>query len=159
MRGLTRSLASLASLLLLVSLLSLGAFQVSLGATLILLVAPLFSYLAELGLSRTREFSADLAAARLTGKPLSLANALTKLEKQQSGLLRMLLDTTMVVAIPEALRTHPSTRERVRRLVELSHDELQQERRRPTGPMPLAVVPPRRYPSDDDRTRWSVTMT
>lgn len=73
MRGLTKSLASLAWLLLLFSVLVPGALSVSLGAVLLLLAAPVFSMLAELGLSRTREFHADLAAAELTGRPEALA--------------------------------------------------------------------------------------
>lgn len=122
MRSLTRSLASLAWLLLLFSLLLPSVFVVSIGATLLLLAAPVFSYLAELGLSRTREFNADVAAARLTGRPESLARALAKLDGHQRSLLTRLLGQGFVVAIPEALRTHPSTRERIRRLLTLRQD-------------------------------------
>ena len=140
MRGLTRSLASLAWVLLLVSMVIPSALSVSLGAMILLLAAPTLSYLAELGLSRTREFNADLAAVQLTGRPESLAQALLKLEQHQSGLLQRLVGRAVVLRIPEALRTHPSTAERVRRL--LAFDQ------RP----PASPQPPTRS------TRWSVTM-
>jgi heat shock protein HtpX len=149
MRGLTRSLASLAWLLLLVSVLVPSALSVSLGAMVLFLAAPMLSYLAELGLSRTREFNADLAAAQLTGRPESLARALLKLEQHQRGLLRLLVGRAVVLRIPEALRTHPSTAERIRRLLEL--------RERPPS---VGSGPPRApLPQPSARSvRWSVTM-
>lgn len=150
MRGLTRSLASLAWLLLLVSALVPSALSVSLGAMLLFLAAPVLSYLAELGLSRTREFNADLAAVQLTGRPESLARALLKLEEHQSGLLGQLIGRARVLRIPEALRTHPSTAERIRRL--LAFREL---------PPSVGGDPPRgplAQPSARSM-RWSVTMS
>ncbi|MEB3164675.1 MAG: M48 family metalloprotease, partial [Prochlorothrix sp.] len=44
------------------------------------LVAPLAATIIQLGISRTREFAADAGAARLTGNPRALANALRRLE-------------------------------------------------------------------------------
>lgn len=44
------------------------------------LVAPLAASLVQMSISRTREFLADEAAARYTGRPLSLAGALRKIE-------------------------------------------------------------------------------
>lgn len=120
MRGLTRSLASVVWMLLLFSLLVPGALSVSLGAALLLLAAPVLSLLAELALSRTREFHADLAAVALTGRPEALARALYKLERHQAGLLRRLVGGQPVLRLPEGLRTHPATRERIRRLLALS---------------------------------------
>jgi heat shock protein HtpX len=120
MRGLTKSLASLAWLLLLFSILVPGALSVSLGAILLLSAAPMLSTLAELGLSRTREFHADLAAVALTGRPESLARALFKLEQHQTGLLRRLVGRGAALELPEGLRTHPATSERIRRLMALS---------------------------------------
>lgn len=136
MRGLTRSLASLAWLLLLVSILVPGVVSVSLGAILLLSAAPMLSTLAELGLSRTREFHADLWAVALTGRPESLARALFKLEQHQTGLLRRLVGRGAILRIPEGLRTHPATSERIRRLLALSAAPLAQGLR---------------------NTRWSVT--
>lgn len=167
MRQLTRSLATLAWLLLLLSLLSFGAIEVSLGATALLLVAPALSSLAELGLSRTREFSADLAAARLTSRPESLARALLKLEAQHGGVLQRLLGPQIVLTIPEALRTHPSTAERVRRLLDLKSTP-PQHRLEPPFPAPgfryrqvaqrPAAFAPAGALSPGRSKRWSVTI-
>ncbi|MBM3269520.1 MAG: M48 family metalloprotease [Candidatus Sericytochromatia bacterium] len=46
-----------------------------------LLVAPLAALLIQMAVSRAREYEADAAAARLTGRPLSLANALLRLQQ------------------------------------------------------------------------------
>ncbi len=47
---------------------------------LLILVAPIAAVLIQLAISRSREYAADAAAARISGKPLSLANALRKLD-------------------------------------------------------------------------------
>ena len=170
MRSLTRSLASLAWMLLLLSILVPSAVVVSLGAALMFVAAPMLSYLAELGLSRTREFHADLAAAELTGRPESLARALFKLERHQTGLLGRLLGRGAVLRLPEGLRTHPATGERIRRLLALS--ETPPRTRRAWGPRRLAephlreAPPPVIWGASRNRrphqplrnTRWSVTM-
>ena len=44
------------------------------------MIAPLAATLVQMSISRAREFLADAAAARYTGAPLSLANALRKIE-------------------------------------------------------------------------------
>jgi heat shock protein HtpX len=46
-----------------------------------IIVAPLAAMLIQMGVSRTREYEADATAARLTGSPDGLINALTKLER------------------------------------------------------------------------------
>ena len=45
------------------------------------LLAPLAAMLIQMAISRSREYSADAAGARLAGNPLSLANALRKLDR------------------------------------------------------------------------------
>jgi len=86
---------------------------------LLLAAAPQASLLAQLGLSRTREFDADLTAARLTDDPEGLAQALVKLERVQSGFLRRILFPGRGVPEPSWLRTHPTTAELVQRLLDL----------------------------------------
>lgn len=85
----------------------------------LLAVAPQVSLLAQLGLSRTREFDADLSAALLTDDPEGLAAALIKLERAQNGLWRRIFFPGQDLPEPSWLRTHPTTEERVRRLLDL----------------------------------------
>lgn len=157
MRRLTHSLATLALILIPLSLVFEDAVPVSPLALAVLLLAPSVSYLAELGLSRTREYDADLAAARLTGNPHGLASALYKLERHQRGMLALLFGLDDL-RVPEALRTHPSTRERVRRLLELAppHKPGNGPRHPPGSGVPVrssASVPARA-----NKVRWSVMM-
>jgi heat shock protein HtpX len=51
-----------------------------LGTLVFLLAAPLAAMLLQLGISRQREFKADAVAAEITGRPLSLAGALRRLD-------------------------------------------------------------------------------
>ena len=85
-----------------------------------------FSRLSVLGMSRSREFAADAAAAALTGRPSALASALMKLGGEQEWLpaadLRQ-AQARAVLCIVGAdssrlghCRTHPSIAARVKRL-------------------------------------------
>ncbi|MDT8453302.1 MAG: zinc metalloprotease HtpX [Gammaproteobacteria bacterium] len=87
---------------------------------IILMVAPFFSTLLQLALSRSREFSADLEAVRLTEDPLSLASALEKIETYQWNWLEKIFMQPKRDPIPPLLRTHPQVTDRVRRLKELA---------------------------------------
>ena len=95
----------------------------------LLIAAPSVSALLQLGLSRNREFDADLAAAELTGDPGGLAMALERLEQAQIGLFDRLFRRQRQDAQPSMLRTHPASRERVQRLLEMARE-----------PPPAAVV-------------------
>ncbi len=88
-------------------------------AILILIFAPSLSALAQLGLSRTREYNADLNAVMLTGDPEGLARALIKIERQQGTFLEQIILPGRHSPDPSLLRTHPPTAERIRRLREL----------------------------------------
>ena len=86
---------------------------------LLLLFGPTLSALAQLALSRSREFEADRSAAELSGDPEGLASALQQLESQTGGLWERILMPGRGLPEPSLLRTHPPTEERVRRLLEL----------------------------------------
>ena len=88
-------------------------------AILILIFAPSLSALAQLGLSRTREYNADMNAVMLTGDPEGLARALIKIERQQGSFLEQIILPGRNTPDPSLLRTHPPTAERIRRLREL----------------------------------------
>jgi heat shock protein HtpX len=87
-------------------------------ALLLLVFSPQLALLAQLRLSRVREFDADLKAAALTGDPKGLAQALAHIE-QASRSWRSLLLPGWGNPEPSWLRTHPTTPERIRRLLEL----------------------------------------
>lgn len=85
----------------------------------LLVFAPNLSALAQLALSRTREYDADLNAAQLTGDPEGLALALAKIEHVQGGWWERIVLPGRRVPDPSLLRTHPKTKERIARLIEL----------------------------------------
>jgi len=88
---------------------------------LILLIAPHLALLMQLGLSRVREFDADLKAASLTGDPMGLASALNKIERVNRGWMAWVLPGWGNPE-PSWLRTHPATEERIRRLRAMEPD-------------------------------------
>lgn len=83
---------------------------------LLLYFAPTASTLLQLGLSRAREYDADLEGARLSGDPEALASALQKIESTQGSMWETIFAPGRHVPVPSILRTHPLTEERVRRL-------------------------------------------
>ena len=104
-------------------LLGLGSF--SWVAIALLYLAPAVSSLLQLGLSRTREFDADLEAAGLTGDPVGLAAALRSLERSEGRIWEdLLLPPIRRVPFPSLLRSHPETSERIARLTDLSRHPL-----------------------------------
>jgi Zn-dependent protease with chaperone function len=82
------------------------------------------SRLSVLGMSRTREFAADAAAAALTGRPSALASALLKLDDDIALVPRGDLREVQVLCIlgtdtsrlGPVFCTHPPTAARVKRL-------------------------------------------
>ncbi|MBK1671970.1 peptidase M48 [Ectothiorhodospira shaposhnikovii] len=114
-------------------LLIMGHATIHWGAILLLIFAPSLTTLFQLALSRSREYEADLGAARLTGDPVGLAMALDKLERVQGGLLEQVLLPGRRAPEPSWLRTHPATRDRIDRLRQL-------DQTLPHGPLPLPAV-------------------
>jgi heat shock protein HtpX len=103
-------------------------------AVVVLLAAPTVGGLIQMALSRTREFSADLGAAMLTGDPDGLASALAKLERARGGLWESILLPGGRIPDPSVLRTHPLTRDRIARLTALKAT--------PAMPEPITTVSP-----------------
>jgi len=108
------------TLLLLLPLILLDIIQLSLWPVLLMVTAPVFSALLQLALSRDRELLADLSAAQLMGNPQPLINALVKLDGQNATWERYL----SLERESQLLRTHPTTKERVKLLqsVDMVHD-------------------------------------
>ncbi|MCQ8180951.1 zinc metalloprotease HtpX [Methylomonas sp. SURF-1] len=115
----TAIFASLGQLFLLLSIPAMlftgVTFEFNWPAVMLLLFSPHLALLAQLGLSRTREYDADLNAAMLTGDPLGLAQALAHIEQASKGWLAVLFPGWGNPE-PSWLRTHPPTEERIRRL-------------------------------------------
>lgn len=99
------------------------------------LALPSASAIMRYGVSRSREYGADEGSARLTGKPMSLASALMKLEQgcsAQTNTFRDSSSTNLWIVNPfgkfrkrfinSLMDTHPSTADRIRRLEELERE-------------------------------------
>lgn len=91
----------------------------------LLYLAPAISSLMQLGLSRTREFEADLEGALLTNDPMGLAAALRRVDRYTG---RFWEDVALPVPgrrVPQPclLRTHPPTEERIERLLALRPEQ------------------------------------
>lgn len=121
MTRMTRTFSWLGQVLLILNLplLLMGSVTVSWWAIFILIAAPGLSWMMQMALSRTREFAADLEAAKLSGDPQGLALALQKLENTRGNLWSRFLRPQNVGNIPVIFRTHPLTQERIQRLMDL----------------------------------------
>jgi heat shock protein HtpX len=91
-------------------------------AILLLYLAPTISSLLQLGLSRTREYDADLEAVQLTGDPAGLASALRRLERYTGRFWEDLMFPVPGRRVPQpsVLRSHPDTEDRIKRIEALS---------------------------------------
>ncbi|MEE9291670.1 MAG: zinc metalloprotease HtpX [Acidobacteriota bacterium] len=101
-----------------------GSNPLALLATMIL--APVAALMIQLAVSRSREFQADASGAELARSPHGLASALQKLEEYGKRIPMPASPATSHMFIMRPLsrellaglfRTHPPTRERVRRLL------------------------------------------
>lgn len=103
------------------ALLVAGEAAYSWIAIILLYLAPAASNLLQLGLSRVREFDADLEGARLTGDPEGLASALVKVERYTGRFWEDLMFPIPARRVPQpsVLRSHPTTEARIARLQEL----------------------------------------
>lgn len=97
-----------------------------LASLVLLIVAPIAAVILQLAISRAREFMADEGGARISGKPLALASALSKLE-QAAQLIPMhnaspstahlfIVNPLRGSSIMKLFSTHPPIEERIRRL-------------------------------------------
>lgn len=105
-----------------------------LGELFLVILAPLAAVLIQLAISRSREFAADEGGARISGRPLSLANALLKLERSAEKIPMLNASpSTAHIFIVNPLRgsgimklfsTHPPISERVERLQSIAMGSL-----------------------------------
>lgn len=118
---LTSLLALMGQIAILLNLpaLLVGAAEVYWPGLLLLAASPQLALLAQLGLSRVREFDADRLAAELTGDPQGLASALAIIERVSRS-WRAWLWPGWGNPKPSWLRTHPAMQERISRLLTLA---------------------------------------
>jgi heat shock protein HtpX len=104
-----------------IPLILMGFDTFSWGAILLLYLAPTLTSLLQMGLSRTREYDADLEAIGLTGDPAGLASALGALERYHGRFWEdlMLPVPARRIPHPSLLRSHPATADRIARLRDL----------------------------------------
>jgi heat shock protein HtpX len=99
---------------------------------LIMILAPLAASLVQMAISRTREYAADKAGAEICGDPMSLANALKRLEESARQIPNEAAEQNpasahMFIVNPlsgqnmdNLFSTHPSTENRITKLRELA---------------------------------------
>jgi heat shock protein HtpX len=99
------------------------------GMILMAILAPIAAMLVQMAISRSREFGADAGGAGICGSPLSLANALQKLEtgNQQIPMQANASTAHMFIVNPltggglmSLFSTHPPMAERVARLQDIA---------------------------------------
>lgn len=101
------------------------------GGLLFALVAPIAATVVQLGISRSREYLADEAGARISGDPEALAGALAKLQRAAEAIPAgrpVAATASLFIVNPLAglgrvsgwFSTHPPIEERIRRLLALA---------------------------------------
>lgn len=95
------------------------------GSLVMIIVAPIAAMLVQMAISRSREFEADRGGALISGNPMSLANALRKLERGVQAVPMEANPATahMFIVSPltgnaffKLFSTHPPMEERIARL-------------------------------------------
>jgi len=99
---------------------------------LVMLLAPLAASLIQMAISRAREFEADRGGAEISGDPRSLASALQKIHNYAQGIpletaerhpetaQMMIMNPLSGGGLRGLFSTHPSTEERVERLLAMA---------------------------------------
>lgn len=105
-----------------------------LAGILVMMLAPLAASLIQMAISRAREFEADRAGAEISGDPQALAAALDKIHKYAQGISlapaeahpetaqMMIMNPLSGRGLSGLFSTHPSTEERVARLMILARE-------------------------------------
>jgi heat shock protein HtpX len=90
-----------------------------------IILAPIAAFLIQMAVSRTREYSADAAAAKYTGSPMGLVNALRKLEgwsqripmQASPAMSHMYIFPPFLGGLGRLFSTHPATEQRIAALL------------------------------------------
>lgn len=99
---------------------------------LVAILAPIAASLIQMAISRAREFEADRGGAEISGDPQALASALQKIQRYAQGVpletaerhpetaQMMIMNPLSGGGLRGLFSTHPSTEERVERLLEMA---------------------------------------
>ncbi len=99
---------------------------------LVMILAPIAASLIQMAISRAREFEADRGGAEISGDPAALASALDKIHRYAQGIpletterhpetaQMMIMNPLSGGGIKSLFSTHPSTEERIARLMALA---------------------------------------
>jgi heat shock protein HtpX len=117
----------------------------------LMIFAPMIGGLVQLGISRAREYDADLDGATLTGDPEGLASALRILEEKMSGKWGSVFLPGARMPQPSLMRTHPVTEDRIARLNALKVNQNDQIVIRPSTERPATSIVPQ---TGQPRIRW-----
>lgn len=136
------------------------------GTLAMMILAPIAAMLVQMAISRTREYSADKAGGEICGNPEWLASALQKLQKGAAHIENVTAErnpasASLFIINPlhgkgadNLFSTHPSTENRVSKLMEMAHlrprrksaRKLAADRQRKTGAVP--------YTSSDKKEKF-----
>lgn len=94
---------------------------------LMMLLAPIAALLIQMAISRTREYAADATAAKYTGSPMGLVNALRKLDNfskripmdASPAMSHMYIFPPALGGLAQLFSTHPATEKRIAALLQL----------------------------------------
>ncbi len=98
------------------------------GLLLTIILAPIAATVIQLAISRTREFSADAGAAKLTGNPKALARALQRLDATARQIpiagnpafeALLIMNSFSGQTMASLFSTHPPTEARIQALLKL----------------------------------------
>jgi len=99
---------------------------------MVMILAPLAASLIQMAISRAREFEADRGGAEISGDPAALASALQKIHRVAQGIpletaeqhpetaQMMIMNPLSAGGLRGLFSTHPSTEERVERLLAMA---------------------------------------
>ena len=100
----------------------------ALATILAVIVAPMAAMIVQMAISRTREFGADKAGAEISGNPMALASALSKISRVAQAIPNPVSERMPAAAqlyivpthISQMFSTHPATEHRIEALQDLA---------------------------------------
>ena len=100
----------------------------ALASILAVIVAPMAAMIVQMAISRTREFGADKAGAEISGNPMALASALSKISRGAQAIPNPVSERMPAAAqlyivpthISQMFSTHPATEHRIEALQDLA---------------------------------------